>query len=189
MLATSVLVAKNRCLLQLWQKFSNSPYLGSCIRSGNVFRVFSAEQCCRIMEKKASSLLPCRRSTWEIQVLLSSCGWSLTSTCLLHSAGPIIAHELQPAIKSDSKPVVFILELLLKGANSSLQSKQRNCSCACLRLGHWNMSWLETLQWKKKMKPQWKINPAPLCHIGFIQIPFETKAKLISVKTLDHTSV
>lgn len=35
---------------------------------------------------------------------------------------------------------------------------------------------------KKKMKPQWKINPVPLCHIGFILLPFKTKASLIAVK-------
>lgn len=103
-------------------------------------------------------------------------------TRLFTTAGTIVACELQPVLKTDSEPVMFILDLLLKWASSSLQSKQRGCCCAHLRLGHWNMSWLEILQWKKKMKPQWKINPVSPCHMCFVLLPFKTKANLITVR-------
>lgn len=92
-------------------------------------------------------------------------------TRLFTTAGTIIACELQPVLKTDSKQVVFILELLLNWAGSSLQSKHRGGSCAHLRLGHWNMSQLEILQWKKENETTMKNKPSFTMSHGFCPAP------------------
>lgn len=82
------------------------------------------------------------------------------------SAGPTTHREPHLELIIDSRTVVLAPEPLLEQQSPSLQSKQRSFRVH-FRLGHRDMSWLEILLRKKKMKPRWKINRAPLCHTGF----------------------